>query len=272
MLSSSKRGQVTFEYLLLIFMVVFTILGIFFPIVKDKFESIQDELKANTQSVIAQDQLGIPISWFDLQAEDDLDIRLNALNSGLSGGPNGNRGGNGPSSSPTGDTGEGVDPTGGTKKPGDSIDINSGSLNNSVGGSSSGGSGSGSSSSTSSAQANSESGNEGLGNSGGSSVVVRNQNNSESSLDGSSSGDSTAPESGPAGEIVAGAEEEEEGGGGLEAKRKAEIYDGREETRRGAGCEDIDFATLLKMIAIIGIVLVGAIMAFTSRGGGKNAK
>jgi hypothetical protein len=267
-LKIKNKGQATVEYILVLFMVIFVIVGIFFPVVKETFEGIQDDLETNTQSVIAQDELGIPLAWFELEANDDLDVRINALNSGLSGdmgGPNGGDNGGIPpgandqnpaSKSPAsggGPGGGGVANFGGSSSDASSDDSSSPTLNNS--------------------NASSQRDNDSEDGNGNSSTTIEDREGQDSS------GSFGSPQSGDDDQSddasLTGAKEaseedkdEEEG----DVSGKALIYSGRDEKIRKGGCEEVDFSTLIKIIALLGIVLVGVIMVFTGRGGGKNAR
>jgi hypothetical protein len=72
---------------------------------------------------------------------------------------------------------------------------------------------------------------------------------------------------------VAGTDESKDKDGkdeSVDKKAKSQTFDGRESDSRKRGCDDVDYATLLKMFAILGIIVIGAILVLSGRGGGKN--
>jgi len=284
--SGRSSGQGTVEYILFMALVAFAILGLFFPIVKEKFENIQASLEANTQSVIAQDQLGIPLSWFELEGSDNLDVRLNALNGGLQGnGPTGdapgtppnegtNRGptndGNSPTSGGDGGGGDGADGANASGGPNGSGGRSRGGASSSGGGASSSDDGGAGGSGGAGAKGKE---NQGLGDSGETVVEARDSNgggDGDSGIDGGSSGDDRLENGRSEGKGAA--EEEEDGDKKGELSKKVLNFNAREEEQRSGGCEKVDFSTLLKMIAVLGIIVIGAILVFTGGGGGKNSK
>jgi len=270
----NRRGQVVVEYILMCLVLVLVATAVLAPL-RAQFAGIQNELAQNTLGVMTQDELGIPISWFELEASDDL--KFQNLMSGLNGPPGGGDAGGG-------DPGGG-DPGGGN--PGGNRPNNGNDGGNNPSGSNPGGSGPNSPGTPNrSPTDNSNGGGDDASGSGGSSsggsnnsgykagqTTVETSNrsggasNSESSLDGSTSGSDSNPDS--ASGSGEGSEEEDSKDRG-EVKKTVRSFDGREEESRKGGCENVDYSTLLKLFAIIGIVVIGAILMLSGRGGGKN--
>ena len=258
-----RGGQVAIEWILMCLMLVLVGTAVLAPL-RAQFSKIQDELASNTLDVMEQKELGIPIRWFSLEGDDldgAFDRGLGALSQvGETGGAPGPGGPTGPQASgPDGPGSKG--PSGGPEGPNPGGGV--GPSNRSPGGSSGGGASSAASGSASSEDNGYKAG-ETTRSAGGS----RSSSGSggDASFDGQSSGDSAADGSAAGGEEAEGAESESGG----DAKKKAQYFDGREETYKKGGCDDIDFATLLQLFAVIGIVVIGAIMALSGRGGGKN--
>jgi hypothetical protein len=262
-------GQAVVEYILLCLVLVLVATAVLAPL-RARFTNIQDTLASNTLSVMKQDELGIPLNWFDLQAGKD--AKFDGLMSNLggagnvnSGGPGAGSGGNGPAGANAPNGGQdGASPSGATKPGGGSgTGANSNGPRSPAGGgdtSGSEGGGGGSSSADGGYKAGQNTSAQGRGGaSGGAS--------SDGGQDGGTSGNDAASREGVTGGEANEEQKDKEGG---DAKKASRVYDGREEEQRKSGCDKVDFATLLKILAILGIIVIGAIILLSGRGGGKN--
>lgn len=269
--ASKNLGQTTIEYILFLAMITFIITVVFFPLVKAKFEELQEKIADKTQNVIAQESLGIPLEWFELQGN-DLDARFDNLIDGFDGGTDGeglkdpnslnsdnNRNlasGNGDLAGPdlanAGGNGDGGRASRNSRK----------------------GSFDGESDSASGVGAGGAKNQEGLGASGKTVVEARSgggdrARNRDAGLDAKLEDSENLKNNGSE---VSGLSEEGDSKSGGEIRKQAQSFSNREDEIRSKGCAEVDFSTLLKLIAILGIVVIGAIVLLSGRGGGKNSK
>ena len=268
----SVSGQAVVEYILLCLVLVIVATAVLSPL-RAKFASIQTELAGNTLSVMRQSEMGIPINWFDLQA-DNSDAKFGKLMTGLSTVGNIDTGGAGAGSNPGG-SGPGAGnspgaspdapdgPGGGSSPPGGGTSP-TGPRSPSSGG---GGTDNTSDSSGDIASTSSQEGYKAGQNNTAQGGAKGGGSPGDEGVEGSSSEESAAKDAG----TTSGEEgEEEKNKEGGEARGRTQIYDGREEDSRKSGCDSVDFGTLLKIFAILGIVVIGAILLLSGRGGGKN--
>lgn len=250
-LSSSRKGQAFVEYLLFTALSLGVVVGVLYPLFQERLGIIQDRILSQGQSVVAQTQMGIPYCWFFCESGSgfaDLDARLaaadasrqNAEGANLSGGPGGG---------PTGESGDGSDQA-------DEAGTGPG-----------GGVGSGPRVRSSGA---------GLG-TAGSSAPPEAENAEEdprrprgaagsqaSSGGGNLSGETTGGSSAGETNLASGEDSPEvEAGGDGALGRNRRLGQASEENR--SGCRSFNFYTLLKIVAVIGILLLLGGVALTNR-------
>ena len=270
----NKSGQTTVEYILFLALILGVSLGVFHNIIFKKMDEIQATIAAKTSEVMSQNTMGIPINWFELEGGNN-DAKIASLSDALGGngqgvngnGPNGGKGpGEGPGGGPDGGGPGGEDGKGGKDDP------NAANRSRKSGAKGSSGAGAGAG-----GGANSKRGAQ-IGKGSGSSddrgsVDIKSANqkssggNSSGGVSGADSGGSSKSSKGEKGDAT---EEKKEEGGTL--KKSDQRFDGRKVSSQEKGCQDMDLATILKLLGSIGVILIGAIVMLSGRGGGKNAK
>jgi len=278
----SRSGQTMVEYVLFLALILGVSLGIFQNVIFKKMDEIQANIADKTSDVLSQNTMGIPLSWFDLKSDGNWDAKIDNLAGNLSGGTGnedgsgagggrnggpGNRGPNGANTSGDGDgdgsgddgsaSGRGVPSTvGRTQSPGPAS-----------GGGGSGGGGSGGARGANVGKGSSSEDSRGsvdikaASNSGGG-------NRSSGTVSGTDGGAGSASKGGDKGK----AEEEKKEAEGVVAKGGQFKYDGRKTASSSRGCGDVDILTLIKILGSLGVILLGAVVMLSGRGGGKNAK
>ncbi len=273
-LRTEVKGQAVVEWLILCFVLVIISVAILAPL-RAKFTEIQNELAANTLDVMEQKTLGIPIRWFELEDSGDLDEKFNRLMSGLGGsgenpggapgGEAGGRGGKDPNAPGDGGSGRDTASDGGASPDGSSSSSRRGSRSSTSGASGDVSSGSGASGSTAKDE----------GYKAGENKLERSRgggpagSGGDNSFSGESGGNDNRDEKG----VVSGTDESKDKEGkddAVDKKKKSQAFDGRDSDNRKRGCDNVDYATLIKLFAILGIIVIGAILVLSGRGGGKN--
>lgn len=280
--AQEQKGQAVIEYLLFMALVLGVAVGIFFPLASQFFERIQGTIATNSAEVLAQDPMGIPLSWVALSGDRNWDGQADDFSDGITGGGQGIRpgaaggGGRGPNGDNGADGAGGGDAGGGAGGAGGGAGDQGrargqgmGRLSDSSGGGAGGGrGGSGQGGSSLSGDVSSQDG----------SVNIRRRQGTgaaagadDASFGSESSGSEERKNSG--GSQKQGQEAEEDGETeGVIGRKQAERYDGRQTASQEGGCEDIDLMTLIKLLATAGLIVMGAVVLLSGRGGGKNAK
>ncbi len=244
MKKQSRRGQAFMEYLLFLVIVASVLIGVVFPKFRGRMEELQAKIRANATKTISQEEMGIPACWF-FCGDGGGEQKQNAFLAGLG---------------KTGNT-----------------NVNSASMSNDLGGPSSGGGvgGTGTSRAASGGLGPSRRGGGSGGAGGGGASDVDSDPGRERDAPSKNTNRGGAEVGGPvntAGTISADAQTAGEktqvpndGGGPLMAGKKGNL---RQEDRRTItqSCQDIDFWTLIKIVAILGIVIIGIILGLSNRG------
>jgi hypothetical protein len=261
-LRKNKSGQAIIEYILGLALVAGVVFGILFPIMRDRFEEIQNTIVTRASRVMAQDRLGIPYSWFfggEDASFDKAGARIQSASNSM--------GGADPNAAPN-STGSGDNTGPGNRGSGGSDGAGTGDS----GGASGGGGGVANSrlragTSRSGGTAGGEEGEEDAGGAQGAAAQDR-RSRTTSGSGGTFSGSTEGSEGrekpkpiGAEGETVA----DEDGSGGITGIKRT---DGENErARRGqGGCGDVNIFTLLKIAAIVLILLLMGAVALSGKG------
>lgn len=277
-----QRGQGAMEFVLILAMIVGVILTLFTGVLQPKMEKIQEALNDKALGVLRQDQLGIPLAWFDGKYSDlnGATASLDAAGGGGDrlGGENGS--GNGKDRNGDGKDGDGSGKGKDGKGDGDGKDKDGlgadGAGRGGRGGGAGGGGRNGRASGSSSASARGSGSSRRGG--GGGNGSDEDEGDTESGSSGSSTrrrrNDSASSEGNY--DSNAGPEKEADkkktglnGEGGGDKKSDGEFINGKrvrgenfDRERQSGSCQDMNIFAVLKIIAILLVLVLGAVVLF----------
>ncbi len=278
-----SSGQTTIEYILFLALILGVSLGVFHNIIFKKMDEIQSNIAAKTSEVLSQNTMGTPIGWFDLESDKNWDAKFDSFSNSLT---NGGRGvGPGGNSGPNSGRGPGSNSG---KGPNGKLGANSGSgPSGSKSGNSNASNSSNAAGSSSSSKnfKNSSGGQRAEGESIGAGKkstdargkveISQSESGSQSgrkSNGGVSGGDPNAQKTAKKDKEKGSADDAKKDDKGTVSKSGSIRFDGRKVASQSRGCNDIDMVTLIKLLGSVGVILIGAIVMLSGRGGGKNAK